>query len=110
MTSAAEFALVKIAVGEYVLGDFAGMLALADPMIRWDDRAIDPVADLIVGRDEVLLHLGEWIDGWEEWYAELVDVRAFDGRVVAVYTERGIEGAGMHRDELVHGYRALYRL
>jgi hypothetical protein len=100
VTTAAEFALVKIAVGEYVIGDFAGMLALADPMIRWDDRAIDPVADLVVGREEVLGHLGEWIDEWEEWGAELVDVRAFDNRVVSVYIERGVEAkAGIEREE-----------
>lgn len=97
---AAEFALVKIAVGEYALGDFAGMLALADPMIRWDDRAIDPGADLVIGRDEVLVHLGEWIDGWEQWEAEVKDIRAFERRVVAVYTETGQEtAAGIDRTE-----------
>jgi hypothetical protein len=100
MTSAAEFALVKIAVGEYVVGDFAGMLALADPMIRWDDRAIDPVADLVVGREEVLAHLGSWIDEWQEWEAEIEDVRGFEGRIVAVYTERGLEATvGIEREE-----------
>ena len=100
MTSAAELALVKIAVGEYAVGDFAGMLALADPMVRWDDRAIDPVADVLVGRDDVLAHLGEWIQEWEEWEAEIVDIRAFEGRVVAVYTERGSgAGVGVERED-----------
>lgn len=100
MTSAAELALVKIAVGEYAIGDFAGMLALADPMVRWDDRAIDPVADVIVGRDDVLAHLGEWIDEWEEWEAEVEDVRGFEGRVVAVYVERGSgAGVGVERED-----------
>jgi hypothetical protein len=76
------------------------MLALADPMIRWDDRAIDPVADLVVGREEVLAHLGSWIDEWQEWDAELVDLRGFEGRVVAVYIERGFEtDAGIEREE-----------
>jgi hypothetical protein len=100
VTSPAEFALVKIAVGEYAVGDFAGMLALSDPMIRWDDRAIDPIADLVVGREDVLVHLGEWIDGWQEWEAEVQDVRGFEGRVVAVYVERGLEASvGMEREE-----------
>jgi len=100
VTSAAELALVKIAVGEYAVGDFAGMLALTDPMVRWDDRAIDPVADVIIGRDDVLAHLGEWIQEWEEWEAEIEDLRDLENRIVAVYTERGSgAGVGVERED-----------
>jgi ketosteroid isomerase-like protein len=99
VTSPAELALVKIAAREYAARDFAGTLALADPLIRWDDRAVDPEADLVLGREDALAHLGDWIEEWDDYAAEIDEVRDLDGRVVVVYTEQGYDrstGAGTH--------------
>jgi hypothetical protein len=92
MPSAAEEALVKIAMNEYAVGDVAGALALADPLIRWDDRALDADGELIWGQEDVLTHIADWMDGWDAYGATVEEIRAEGDRFVAVYTEEGIDG------------------
>lgn len=91
MTTATT-ALVKIAMTEFGEGDIAGTLALADPLIRWDDRALDGDGQLVLGQEDVLAHLGRWMDGWEEYSAKIENLKEIaDGRVVVSYTESGTE-------------------
>lgn len=99
MTTAAS-AIVKIAANEYAAADFAGALALADPLIRWDDRALEPDAELVWGRDEVLAHLGQWLNRWEAYGATIVELREVGERTVFVYDEEGIErSTGIHSQQ-----------
>jgi len=96
MTTAAS-ALVKIAANEFAAADFAGALALADPLVRWDDRALEPDTELVWGRDEVLVHLGQWLDRWEAYGATVVELHEVGDRTVFVYDEEGIErSTGIH--------------
>ncbi len=90
MTSATS-ALVKIAMTEYAAGDIAGALALADPLVRWDDRAIDPDAELVLGQEDVLTYLSDWIGGWDNYKATIEEVREVGDRIVVVYSETGTE-------------------
>ena len=90
MPTAAEKALVKIAMNEYAVGDLAGALALADPLVRWDDRALDADGELVWGQEDVLRHLADWIDGWDAYGAEVEEIREEGDRFVVLYTERGI--------------------
>jgi hypothetical protein len=99
MTSAAS-ALAKIAINEFALGDIAGAIALADPMIRWDDRALDGDGQLVWGRDDVLHHVASWMDKWDEYGAEVEEIREVGDRIVCVYTERGIDAVtGIDREQ-----------
>jgi hypothetical protein len=99
MTSAAS-ALAKIAIQEFAVGDIAGAIALADPMIRWDDRSLDGDGELVWGRDDVLEHVAGWMDKWEEYGAEVEEIREVGDRIVCVYTERGIDGVtGIDREQ-----------
>ena len=91
MPSAAEKALVKIAMNEYAVGDVAGALALADPLVRWDDRALDADGELVWGQEDVLRHVADWMDGWEAYGATVEEIRPEGDRFVALYTEVGID-------------------
>lgn len=95
MTSAAS-ALVKIAAEEYAVGDLAGAVALADPLLRWDDRALEADGQLVWGRDDVLAHVGDWMDGFDDYGAEVEEIREVGDRFVVIYTERGTDrGTGI---------------
>lgn len=99
MGTAAEAALVKIAMNEYAVGDIAGALALADPLIRWDDRALDSDGELVWGQEDVLKHIADWIDGWDDYSATVEEIREEGDRFVVLYTEHGIDRAtGMSRE------------
>lgn len=91
MTSAAT-ALAKIAMEEYAAGDYAGAIALTDPLIRWDDRALEADGQLVWGRDDVLEYLAEWVDRWDAYTAEVNEIKEVGDRIVVTYTERGIDG------------------
>ena len=93
MPTAAEKALVKIAMNEYAVGDVAGALALADPLIRWDDRALDSDGELIWGQEDVLTHIADWMDGWDDYSATVEEIRPEGDRFVAIYTEQGIDAS-----------------
>ena len=49
----ASLELVRIALQAYGNGDCEIALALADPLIRWDERASRPDGDLVWGHDDV---------------------------------------------------------
>jgi len=93
MPTAAEKALVKIAMNEYAVGDVAGALALADPLIRWDDRALDADGELVWGQEDVLTHIADWMDGWDAYGATVEEIRPEGDRFVAIYTEQGVDAS-----------------
>ncbi len=100
MTTAAS-ALVKIAVEEYAAGDYAGAIALADPLLRWDDRALSADGELTWGTDDVLEAVRRWAETWDEYSAEILELEQIGDRYVAAYRERGIEaGTEVERDQL----------
>ncbi len=91
MTSVAR-ELVRIAVQEYAQGEYDAALALADPLVRWDDRALSADGELTWGREDVLDVVEEWFDSWENYSAEIGEVREVEGgRVVVTYRESGTE-------------------
>ena len=82
--------LVRIAMQAYGAGDYEILLALADPMMRWDERQARPDGELVWGHDDVLRTMIGRRDRWRDYgfeFEELID--AGDGGVVAVYSERG---------------------
>jgi ketosteroid isomerase-like protein len=101
VTTTVSSALVKIAMTEFGAGDVAGALAMADPLLRWDDRAVDPNAELVWGQEDVLKHLRNWVEGWEDYSAEVEKLEEVgNGRVVVVYTEKGFDReTGMDREQ-----------
>src|SRR3977135_2334500 len=69
----ASLETVKIARQAYGNGDCEIALALADPLIRWDERASRPDGDLVWGRDDVERAMRRHLDSWESYRFELED-------------------------------------
>jgi ketosteroid isomerase-like protein len=96
----ASLELVKIALQAYGNGDCEIALALADPLIRWDERASRPDGDLVWGHDKVQRAMRRYLDGWETYRFDLEDVAEVgSGKVVGICRERGKpkEGAAVDR-------------
>jgi ketosteroid isomerase-like protein len=86
----ASLELVKIALQAYGNGDCEIALALADPLIRWDERASRPDGDLVWGHDNVQKAMRRYLDGWEQYRFDLEDVAEVGpGKVVGICRERG---------------------
>jgi ketosteroid isomerase-like protein len=86
----ASLELVKIALQAYGSGDCEIALALADPLIRWDERASRPEGDLVWGHDKVQRAMRRYLDGWEAYRFDLEDVAEVrPGKVVGICRERG---------------------
>src|SRR5262249_11408641 len=58
----ASLEMVKIALQAYGNGDCEIALALADPLVRWDERASRPDGDLVWKRDEVQKAMRHYLD------------------------------------------------
>src|SRR6266480_5667421 len=81
----ASLEMVKIALQAYGNGDCEIALALADPLIRWDERASRPDGDLVWGHDDVERAMRRYLDSWESYRFDLGDVAALDpGMVVGL--------------------------
>ena len=96
----ASLELVKIALQAYGNGDCEIALALADPLIRWDERASRPDGDLVWGHDDVQRAMRRDLDSWEEYRFELEDLAEVGpGKVVGICRERGKpkDGAAIDR-------------
>ena len=96
----ASLELVKIALQAYGSGDCEIALALAAPLVRWDERASRPDGDLVWERDKVEQAMRRYLDSWEEYRFDLEDVAEVGpGKVVGVCRERGKpkEGAAIDR-------------
>jgi len=86
----ASLELVKIALQAYGSGDSEIALALAAPLIRWDERASRPDSDLVWGHDKVQRAMRRYLDSWDEYRFDLEDVAEVGpGKVVGICRERG---------------------
>jgi ketosteroid isomerase-like protein len=86
----ASLELVKIALQAYGNGDCEIALALAAPLIRWDERSSRPDGDLVWGHDDVERAMRRYLDGWEQYRFELEDIAEVGpGKVVGICRERG---------------------
>src|SRR3954451_7625697 len=86
----ASLELVKIALQAYGNGDCEIALALADPLIRWDERASRTDGDLVWGHDDVERAMRRYLDSWESYRFELEDLAEVGpGKVVGICRERG---------------------
>jgi ketosteroid isomerase-like protein len=86
----ASLELVKIALQAYGNGDCEIALALADPLIRWDERASRPDGDLVWKHEDVQRAMRRYLDGWESYRFDVEDIAEVGpGKVVAICRERG---------------------
>jgi ketosteroid isomerase-like protein len=86
----ASLELVKIALQAYGNGDCEIALALADPLIRWDERASRPDGDLVWKKDEVQRAMRRYLDSWEEYRFDVEDIAEVGpGKVVGICREQG---------------------
>lgn len=100
----ASLELVKIALKAYGDGDCEIALALADPLIRWDERASRPDGDLVWGHDDVQRAMRRYLDGWEQYRFDLEDLAEVGpGKVVGICRERGKPKDGVAVDRRFGG-------
>jgi ketosteroid isomerase-like protein len=86
----ASLELVKIALQAYGNGDCEIALALADPLIRWDERASRTDGDLVWKHEDVQRAMRRYLDSWETFRFDLEDVAEVgSGKVVGICRERG---------------------
>src|SRR5205085_12106137 len=92
----ASLELVKIALQAYGSGDCEIALALADPLIRWDERASRADGDLVWGHDDVQRAMRRYLDEWDTYIFELEDIaEVTPGKVVGICREQGIDAQGV---------------
>jgi SnoaL-like domain len=100
----ASLELVKIAVQAYGNGDCEIALALADPLIRWDERASRPDGDLVWGHDDVQRAMRRYLDSWEEYRFDIEEIAEVSaGKVVGICRERGRDSNGITVDRRFGG-------
>jgi ketosteroid isomerase-like protein len=100
----ASLELVKIALQAYGNGDCEIALALADPLIRWDERASRLDGDLVWGHDDVQKAMRSYLDSWEQYRFELEDLAEVGpGKVVGICRERGKPKEGVAIDRRFGG-------
>jgi ketosteroid isomerase-like protein len=96
----ASLELVKIALQAYGNGDCEIALALADPLIRWDERSSRPDGDLVWKHEDVQRAMRRYLDSWESYSFDVEDIAEVgQGKVVAICRERGKpkQGAAIDR-------------
>jgi ketosteroid isomerase-like protein len=97
MSAALE--LVKIALQAYGSGDCEITLQLADPLIRWDERASRPDGELVWGHDDVLTAMHRYLDSWDEYRFEVEKIAEIrPRRIVGLCRERGKGESGVPVD------------
>ncbi len=100
----ASLELVKIALQAYGNGDCEIALALADPLIRWDERASRPDGDLVWKHEDVQRAMRRYLDSWESYRFEVEDIAEVGpGKVVAICRERGKPKEGTDVDRRFGG-------
>ncbi len=100
----ASLEMVKIALQAYGNGDCEITLALADPLIRWDERASRLDGDLVWGHDDVQRAMRRYLDGWESYSFEVEDIAEVGpGKVVGICRERGKPKDGVAVDRRFGG-------
>jgi len=100
----ASIELVKIALKAYGNGDCEIALALADPLIRWDERASRPDGELVWKHDAVRRAMRRYLDNWQQYGFELEDVaEVTPGKVVGICREQGVDEQGVSVDRRFGG-------
>jgi ketosteroid isomerase-like protein len=100
----ASLELVKIALQAYGNGDCEIALALAGPLIRWDERASRPDGDLVWKHEDVQRAMRRYLDGWETYNFDVEDVAEVGpGKVVAICREHGKSKEGGEVDRRFGG-------
>jgi len=100
----ASLELVKIALQAYGNGDCEIALALADPLIRWDERASRPDGDLVWKHEDVQRAMRRYLDSWETYRFDVEDIAEVGpGKVVAICRERGEPKEGVAIDRRFGG-------
>ena len=100
----ASLELVKIALQAYGNGDCEIALALADPLIRWDERASRPDGDLVWKHEDVQRAMRRYLDSWETYRFDVEDIAEVGpGKVVAICRERGEPKEGVAVDRRFGG-------
>jgi ketosteroid isomerase-like protein len=100
----ASLELVRIALQAYGNGDCEIALALADPLIRWDERASRPDGDLVWRKEDVQRAMRRYLDNWEEYRFDLEDsAEVGPGKVVGICRERGKPKDGVPVDRRFGG-------
>jgi ketosteroid isomerase-like protein len=86
----ASLETVKIALQAYGSGDCEIALALAAPLIRWDERASRTDGDLVWKHEDVQRAMRRYLDSWESYRFDVEDIAEVGpGKVVAICRERG---------------------
>lgn len=100
----ASLELVKIALQAYGNGDCEIALALADPLIRWDERASRPDGDLVWNHEDVQRAMRRYLDSWETYSFDVEDIAEVGpGKVVAICREHGEPKEGVTVDRRFGG-------
>jgi ketosteroid isomerase-like protein len=100
----ASLELVKIALQAYGNGDCEIALALADPLIRWDERASRPDGDLVWKHEDVQRAMRRYLDSWKTYRFDVEDIAEVGpGKVVAICRERGEPKDGAEVDRRFGG-------
>jgi ketosteroid isomerase-like protein len=100
----ASLELVKIALQAYGNGDCEIALALADPLIRWDERASRTDGDLVWKHEDVQRAMRRYLDSWETYRFDVEDIAEVGpGKVVAICRERGKPKDGAEIDRRFGG-------
>jgi ketosteroid isomerase-like protein len=86
----ASLELVRIALQAYGNGDSEIALGLADPLIRWDERASRPDGDLVWKKKDVGRAMRRYLDSWEHYRFDVEDLAEVGpGKVVGICRELG---------------------
>ena len=100
----ASLELVKIALQAYGNGDCEIALALADPLIRWDERASRPDGDLVWKHEDVQRAMRRYLDSWVSYRFDVEEIAEVGpGKVVAICRERGQPKEGVPIDRRFGG-------
>jgi ketosteroid isomerase-like protein len=95
----ASLELVKIALQAYANGDSEIALGMADPLIRWDERASRPDGDLVWKKESVQRAMRRYLDSWESYSFDLEDIAEVgSGKVVGICREHGKPADGVPVD------------
>jgi ketosteroid isomerase-like protein len=100
----ASLEMVKIALQAYGNGDCEIAMALADPLIRWDERASRADGELVWGQQNVERSMRRYLDSWEQYRFDLEDIaEVAPGKVVGICREQGRDQQGIPVDRRFGG-------
>lgn len=92
----ASLELVKLALKAYGDGYCEISLGMADPLIRWDERASRPDGELVWKQENVRKAMRRYLDSWQEYRFVLDEIaEVAPGKVVGICREEGIDADGV---------------